>query len=118
MDNSKEAIQARLEEWTAKIKEREESGMSIPDFCEVYDISISKYNYWARRIKQAASDEIPNEIVDVTELVKKEDAPRNVIAVAKSKPYYTKNLNVLCLKITVDTSEKLICDAIKAFINA
>lgn len=117
MDNSKEAMATRIAEWSEKIREREESGMTIPDFCEVYDISVSKYNYWARRIKQAAKDDLPNEIVDVTQLVKDDSDIKNVVAIARSRSLDKKILNVLCLKISSDTPEKLITDTLRSFIN-
>lgn len=117
MDKSNEAIQERLNDWSAKIKEREESGMTISDFCEIYDIPESKYYYWARRIKQASRDELPNEIVDVTELVKGNQDEESIVTIAKSKSLPKKCLNVLCLKVSSDTPEKLIADTLKAFIN-
>ena len=114
MDNSKEAIAARLSEWSQRIKEREESGMSISDFCEVYDIPVSKYNYWARRVKQAAGDDAPREIVDVTQIVNGEAFPVKTVALERIKRRDNNCINVLLLQISEDTPIELISRIIKA----
>lgn len=114
MDKSKEAMEARLEEWTQKIKEREESGISVAEFCEIYDIPESKYYYWTKRVKQARQDNLPNEIVDVTAIVKGEDVPSNIPVVAKSKSKASGGIDLLVVKIDEKTPARLISDVIKA----
>lgn len=49
--------QYRLEQWTAIIQRRNESGMNIKDFCKQHDLSESAYYYWLRKVRAAAIQE-------------------------------------------------------------
>ena len=49
--------QYRLEQWTAIIRSRVESGMKVKDFCIQHDLSENAYYYWLRKIRAAAISE-------------------------------------------------------------
>lgn len=46
----------RKEHWKSLIKEREESGLSIVNWCNERNINPSTYHYWLKRIRQEQCD--------------------------------------------------------------
>lgn len=46
--------QYRLEQWTAIIRSRVESGMKVKDFCIQHDLSENACYYWLRKNRAAA----------------------------------------------------------------
>lgn len=119
MDNSKEAMNKRIQEWKERIRVREESGMTINAYCETEGIPRSQYYYWVRRIKQNKRDNGPREIVDVTDLIKgSDDEAKNVVTVAKTKSKTSKGISIFCFKLDENASTSLIAEVIKAIANA
>ena len=46
--------QIRLSQWNQIVHDRNESGLSVADYCEQHELSINAYYYWLRKIRQAA----------------------------------------------------------------
>ena len=46
--------QVRLNQWSAMVREREDSGMSVKAFCKQAGIATKTYYYRLRRIREAA----------------------------------------------------------------
>lgn len=51
MDTKLATTQIRLQNWTAVIKERNDSGLTINDYCKQKGISRNAYYYWLRRVR-------------------------------------------------------------------
>ena len=46
--------QVRMQEWTELIRERNDSGMTIKEWCESKGLSENQYYYWLRKIRWTA----------------------------------------------------------------
>lgn len=68
MDVQKVTAEYRLSQWAQVIKERQESGQTIKDFCEEKGISRHKFFYWQNKLRKIAC----------RELVKTEKPGRNI----------------------------------------
>jgi hypothetical protein len=44
----------KLVEWTRLIQQRSESGKTVKAWCEEQGIRLRQYNYWLRRVREAA----------------------------------------------------------------
>ena len=44
--------QLKLQEWIPRFSEQKESGLTIREWCKENGISIHKYNYWKRCLKE------------------------------------------------------------------
>ena len=55
----------RLQHWAKIAKECSESGMTVVAFCATKGISDKTYYYWLRRLREAAADSMPPQIVEV-----------------------------------------------------
>lgn len=49
--------QIRLNQWAAIIKDRNESGMIIDEYCKLHNLSKNAYYYWLRKVKAAALEQ-------------------------------------------------------------
>ena len=58
MDMQKVAEEYRLSKWMQVIRERQESGLSIKDFCQKNGISRHAYFYWQRKLRKVAFMEL------------------------------------------------------------
>jgi hypothetical protein len=58
----------RLEQWTAIIQERINSGKQVEEWCKENNISRDSYYYWLRKVKLEAVQK--NEITEVSPLPK------------------------------------------------
>ena len=57
--------QVRLSQWSEMVREREESGLSIREFCAGTAISPKTYYYRLRKLREAAIEASTPEIVHV-----------------------------------------------------
>ena len=57
--------QVRLSQWSEMVREREESGLSIREFCAGKAISPKTYYYRLRKLREAAIEASTPEIVQV-----------------------------------------------------
>ena len=57
--------QVRLSQWSEMVREREESGLSIREFCAGKSISPKTYYYRLRKLREAAIEASTPEIVQV-----------------------------------------------------
>ena len=57
--------QVRLSQWSEMVREREESGLSIREFCTGKAISPKTYYYRLRKLREAAIEASTPEIVQV-----------------------------------------------------
>lgn len=58
MGMQKVAEKYQLSKWMQVIRERQESGLSIKDFCQEKGISRHAYFYWQRKLRKAACMEL------------------------------------------------------------
>lgn len=116
MDSTTLTRQVKLEKWTEMIRERNESGLTIAQWCTKHSINQAKYYYWLKRVRQAACDQLPavnsgsvNHIVPVTF-----EAPA---ASFKSKPCSTYTMRVTIkgcsVEFTNDATPRLIETALQ-----
>ena len=73
-DHSKEVLmnakqklhQANLAKWTALFHEQASSGLTVKNWCAQNNISIHKYNYWKRMVKEMYVDSVLPDIVPIS----------------------------------------------------
>jgi putative transposase len=58
MDTRKIAAEYRLSQWMNVIREQQNSGQSIKEFCQDRGISRNSYFYWRRKLREAACMEL------------------------------------------------------------
>ena len=54
MDVQEVRDQVRIQEWMELIKERNSSGMTIREWCQIKGLSENQYYYWLRKIRRNA----------------------------------------------------------------
>ena len=54
MNTREIAKEYRLSHWAGKMRERQESGLSIRSFCEQEGLHENVYYYWQRKLREAA----------------------------------------------------------------
>ena len=55
----------RLQHWANIAKECKESGMTVTAYCASRGISDKTYYYWLRRVREAAADSIPPQLIEL-----------------------------------------------------
>lgn len=64
--NAKQKLhQANLAKWTALFHEQASSGLTVKNWCAQNNISIHKYNYWKRMVKEMYVDSVLPDIVPI-----------------------------------------------------
>ena len=53
----------RLQSWTEVIRAKQESGLTNREFCAQHGIAEKTYYYWLRKVRQAALECAPPELV-------------------------------------------------------
>ena len=53
MNTKLATAQIRVKNWAAIIQERNESGLSVKDYCAQHQLSWDSYYYWLRKVKEA-----------------------------------------------------------------
>ena len=65
--NAKQKLhQANLSKWTALFHEQASSGLTVKNWCAKNNISIHKYNYWKRMVKEMYVDSVLPDIVPIS----------------------------------------------------
>ena len=65
--NAKQKLhQANLAKWTALFHEQASSGLTVKNWCVQNNISIHKYNYWKRMVKEMYVDSVLPDIVPIS----------------------------------------------------
>ena len=59
--------QISLQQWTAIIRDRQQSGMKVDEYCQSRGITRDMYFYWLRKVKKAALDSSGIELVELKE---------------------------------------------------
>ena len=62
MDTRKMATEYRLGHWAQIMRERRESGQNVRTFCENVGICENVYYYWQRKVREAASKQMTEEM--------------------------------------------------------
>ena len=58
MNTNNIAIEYRLSHWAGIMREREESGLSIKQFCKDAGFHENRYFYWQKKLREAACEEL------------------------------------------------------------
>lgn len=58
--------QARLREWAAIFTEQKSSGLTIREWCKENDVSINKFHYWKRALKEELTTQALPDIAPIT----------------------------------------------------
>jgi len=110
MNTREIAAEYRLSHWAGKMRERQESGLSIRSFCEQEGLHENVYYYWQRKLREAA----------ISHMEKKQASEKGTdlavsgfteVQVMDIKPIRPENLTpdklhieIAGIKITVDSS--------------
>ena len=57
----------RLQHWSEIIRERQESGLTVKDYCAQRGISEKTYYYWLRKLRSAAAEAMEPQLVRLEE---------------------------------------------------
>lgn len=57
----------RMQQWGEIIRERQESGLSIKDYCTQHGIAEKTYYYWLRKLRAAAAESVTPQLVRLEE---------------------------------------------------
>ena len=66
MDTRLATRQVRLTQWAAIIKDRNESGLSIREYCERNEIKRDAYFYWLRKLRESAIASSGSQFVELS----------------------------------------------------
>jgi putative transposase len=58
MNAKKFTSEYRLSQWMQVIQERQSSGQSVKDFCQLRGISKNAYYYWQRKLRNTACEDL------------------------------------------------------------
>ena len=58
MNTNDIAAEYRLSHWAGIVREREESGLSIKQFCKNAGFHENRYFYWQKKLREAACEEL------------------------------------------------------------
>ena len=65
--NAKQKLhQANLAKWTALFHDQASSGLTVKNWCAQNNISIHKYDYWKRMVKEMYADSVLPDIVPIS----------------------------------------------------
>lgn len=65
MDTRLAAQQVRLHEWTGIIHARNESGLTVKEFCTQNNVTETQYFYWLRKVRSAAIEASGKQFVEL-----------------------------------------------------
>jgi transposase-like protein len=57
----------RMQSWAEIIRERQESGLTIKDYCAQHGISDKTFYYWLRKLRAAAAESMEPQLVRLDE---------------------------------------------------
>lgn len=82
--NAKTKIhQAHLNEWAILIQNQATSGLTVRDWCAKNNLTIHKYNYWKRLLKEELVDQVLPDIVPLS-LTDSSPAPINTLCESRN----------------------------------
>jgi len=58
MNTREIAAEYRLSHWAQKMRERQESGLNIREYCQIEGYHENVYYYWQRKLREAACQEL------------------------------------------------------------
>lgn len=57
----------RKQQWTEIIRERQESGLTVRDYCAQHGLAEKTYYYWLRKLRSAAAEAMEPQLVRLEE---------------------------------------------------
>ena len=97
----------RTGQWADIIKDCEESGLKVDDYCARHDLSRYAYFYWLRKVNEAALTQ--NGFVEVRQQVE--------VSTCYPSPKLTVSVNEVVLGIDENTPMYLLANVIKVLKN-
>lgn len=105
--------QIRLQQWTAIIRDRQQSGMKVDEYCQSHGITRDMYFYWLRKVKEAALDSSGVELVELKE--PKASHPSDTSSAFKTEA--TISAGRLTISVNSDTPKELLISLMEAATN-
>ena len=113
MDTRLATTNIRIQQWTAVIKEKAESGLTVDEYCEQNGLSRNAYYYWLRRVRNAALESAQTSFVEL-----KAPETRTVPLVPACNPSFLPQLtlerNGFIIGVNTDTPRELLVMALEA----
>lgn len=100
--------QVRLSQWSAMVREREESGLSVKAFCKQAGIATKTYYYRLRRLREAAVEQVRSKATQ-PELV--QYTPPAEYAVGQAQSIVIKTIDTT-IEIPVNTQPDVVAAAV------
>ena len=63
----------RMQNWAGIIRERQESGLTVKDYCAQHGIAEKTYYYWLRKLRAAAAETMEPQLVRLHENSNKDE---------------------------------------------
>ena len=105
--------QIRLQQWTAIIRDRQQSGMKVDEYCQSRGITRDMYFYWLRKVKEAALDSSGIELVEL----KEPEPSRSSGSYAQFTTEATISTGGLIISVNSDTPKELLISLMEAAAN-
>ena len=71
MNETKLATQTvRIQYWTEVIHDRNQSGLTVADYCDTHGLSYNAYYYWLRKLRKSALESSGIDFVELPDPVK------------------------------------------------
>ena len=105
--------QIRLQQWTAIIRDRQQSGMKVDEYCQSHGITRDMYFYWLRKVKEAALDSSGIELVEL----KEPEPSRSSDSYAQFTTEATISTGGLIIFVNSDTPKELLISLMEAAAN-
>lgn len=102
-----------LEElWRSIVKEKEESGLSVDEFCRKNRLTVSTFNYWSGKLKRKGRQGTTQRLMDLRE--EKHSSVKPVSEVTTQIVIHIGELEISINNATDDLIFKVLAEARKA----
>jgi len=80
--------------WEQRIKEREDSGLSVSEWCKLNEIKKNRYYYWSSKINKTQVSDNEMEFIDVTSIISDEQEETSTQDNSADFQIFFKNIQV------------------------
>lgn len=113
MSTSVAIKQSQLQNWCLIIKDRKESGLSVPDYCKQHNITKHQYYYWYAKVKKELYSQ--NSFVEISAGPEKS---RSEQPASNSNDMIEINSGTISIKIPLHTSKEVLARIIEVAAHA
>lgn len=116
MDVQEVRDQVRIQEWMQLIRERNDSGMTIKEWCEAKGLSENQYYYWLRKIRKTACTALENRS-DKAPLVREDGPVFAKVTVLPQTPMTTSGITIHMSSANIHIGKDVCANQIKTIMK-